>query len=77
MCNYPQLNSISGDLGQLVVGFNNAAAIIYDAETGGVVTRLDTSQDPVSGQPVGPINAVLSHPTLPLTITGHEDRHIR
>ena len=28
-------------------------------------------------QPVGPINAVLSHPALPLTITGHEDRHIR
>ena len=34
-------------------------------------------QDPVSGQAVGPITAVLSHPTLPLTITGHEDRHIR
>ena len=34
-------------------------------------------QDPVSGQAVGPITAVLSHPTLSLTITGHEDRHIR
>ena len=31
----------------------------------------------MSGQAVGPITAVLSHPTLPLTITGHEDRHIR
>ena len=68
---------VTGDLGQLVVSFNNASAVIYDAETSGVVMKLDTSQDPVSGQPVGPINAVLSHPTLPLTITGHEDRHIR
>ena len=68
---------VTGDLGQLVVSFSNAAAIIYDAETCGVVMKLDTSQDPVSGQPVGAINAVLSHPTLPLTITGHEDRHIR
>ena len=28
-------------------------------------------------QAAGPINKVLSHPTLPLTITAHEDRHIR
>jgi len=68
---------VTGDLGHLVVSFNTAAVVIYDAETGSTVIRLDTSQDPVSGQPVGPINAVLSHPTLPLSITGHEDRHIR
>ena len=35
---------VTGDLGQLVVGFNNAAAVIYDAETGATVTRLDTGQ---------------------------------
>merc|ERR1719500_2375218 len=68
---------VTGEAGHLVVSFSTAACIIYDAETQAVVTRLDTSQDPVSGQPVGPINAVLSHPALPLTITGHEDRHIR
>jgi len=68
---------VTGEAGHLVVSFSNAACVIYDAETQAVVTRLDTSQDPVSGQPVGPINAVLSHPALPLTITGHEDRHIR
>ena len=66
-----------GDQGHVVVSFNTAAAVIYDAETGSVIMRLDTAQDPVSGQKVGPINSVLSHPTLPLTITGHEDRHIR
>ena len=84
---------VTGEAGHLVVSFSTAACVIYDAETQAVVTRLDTSQDPVSGQvliglkrlailsplfqPVGPINAVLSHPALPLTITGHEDRHIR
>jgi hypothetical protein len=34
----------------MVVSFSNAACIIYDAESQAVVTRLDTSQDPVSGQ---------------------------
>jgi len=68
---------VTGEAGHLVISFSTAACIIYDAETAAVVMRLDTGQDPVSGQPVGPINAVLAHPTLPLTITGHEDRHIR
>jgi len=68
---------VTGEAGHLVVSFSTAVCIIYDAETSAVVMRLDTAQDPVSGQPVGPINAVLAHPTLPLTITGHEDRHIR
>ena len=60
-----------------MIAYSTAACVIYDADTQAVVTRLDTAADPVSGQPVGPINAVLSHPALPLTITGHEDRHIR
>jgi WD40 repeat protein len=29
------------------------------------------------GTPVGAISRVVTHPTLPLSITGHEDRHIR
>ena len=29
------------------------------------------------GSDVGTITKVVSHPTLPLTITAHEDRHIR
>jgi len=68
---------VTGDSGHLIISFSTAACIIYDAETQAIVIRLDTSQDPVSGQPVGAINCVLSHPTLPLSITAHEDRHIR
>jgi len=68
---------VSGEAGHAVVSWSTAACVIYDAETAAVVIRLDTAQDPVSGQQVGPINSVLAHPTLPITITGHEDRHIR
>merc|ERR1712112_456321 len=51
---------VTGEAGHLVISFSTAACIIYDAETAAVVMRLDTGQDPVSGQPVGPINAVLA-----------------
>ena len=33
-----------------MVGYNTAACCVIDTETGQVVTRLDTAQDPVSGQ---------------------------
>jgi len=62
--------------GQMVVGLGNAAAVIYDLETGQPVTALEsraTSDDTVHTQ----INKILSHPSLPVTITAHEDRHIR
>jgi hypothetical protein len=35
---------------QAVVGYNTAACCVLDTETGQVVTRLDTAEDPVSGQ---------------------------
>merc|ERR1712029_708684 len=62
------------DPAHFVAGYVNANAIIYDIETGKQVVKLDTLQD---GSEVGSITRVVSHPTLPLTITAHEDRHIR
>jgi len=62
--------------GQMVVGLGNAAAVIYDLEKGQPVTSLEsraTSDDTVHTQ----INKIISHPSLPVTITAHEDRHIR
>ena len=41
---------VVGEAGQCVVGYNNAVVNIMDAETGQVVKRLDTANDPVSGQ---------------------------
>ena len=31
----------------------------------------------IDNSPSTQINKVVSHPTLPLTVTAHEDRHIR
>ncbi|XP_068200212.1 striatin-3-like isoform X1 [Palaemon carinicauda] len=62
---------------QFVCSFNTANCVIFDIETGKPVTRLDTEPDQGSNSLNRQINRVVSHPTLPLTITGHEDRHIR
>lgn len=68
---------VVGESAHCIVGYGSAVCTIVDTETGNLVIKLDTAHDPVSGQAVGPINKVLSHPTLALTITAHEDRHIR
>eukprot|EP00088_Acartia_fossae_P067130 TRINITY_DN8357_c1_g1_i11.p1 TRINITY_DN8357_c1_g1~~TRINITY_DN8357_c1_g1_i11.p1 ORF type:complete len:732 (-),score=183.25 TRINITY_DN8357_c1_g1_i11:347-2542(-) len=69
---------VVGEAAHCIVGYGaSAVCTIVDTETGNTVIKLDTAHDPVSGQAVGPINKVLSHPTLALTITAHEDRHIR
>lgn len=65
---------VKEDLTHMVAAYANADCVIYDIETGNPVIKLDTAQD---GSGVGPITKVVSHPTLPLTITAHEDRHIR
>ncbi|XP_069166628.1 striatin-3 isoform X2 [Procambarus clarkii] len=62
---------------QFVCSFNTANCVIFDLETGKPIMRLDTEPDQGSNSINRQINRVVSHPTLPLTITGHEDRHIR
>jgi len=65
---------VKDDHSHMVAAYNNADCVIYDIETGNPVIKLDTMQD---GSDVGLITKVVSHPTLPFTITAHEDRHIR
>ena len=68
---------VRDDSSRMVTSYTSAACLLFDLETGKVVTRLDTDQgveDSVFGRQ---INRAISHPTLPLTITAHEDRHIR
>lgn len=60
----------------IVVAYNNAHCIIYDTETGKQIIKLEAAQE-MSGNTGKFINKVISHPTLPITITAHEDRHIR
>lgn len=62
---------------RIVVAYNSQSShcIIYDTESGKAVVRLESSE---MSEMVGRfINKVVSHPTLPISITAHEDRHIR
>lgn len=60
----------------MVTSFNTGSAVIYDLETSQSLVMLSSQVD--SGlQSSNHINRVVSHPTLPVTITAHEDRHIK
>lgn len=43
--------------------------MVFDTETGESVARLEANETNV--------NRVVAHPTLPLVVAAHEDRHIR
>ncbi|KAL6037266.1 hypothetical protein STEG23_015139, partial [Scotinomys teguina] len=67
---------IGCDPAHMVTSFNTGSAIIYDLETSQSLVMLSSQVD--SGlQSSDHINRVVSHPTLPVTITAHEDRHIK
>lgn len=64
------------DPAYMVASFNTGTAVIYDLETSQSVVEFSAQKD--SSLPAGNhINKVVSHPTLPVTITAHEDRHIK
>lgn len=64
---------------RIVVAYNDASCVIYDTETGKPVVKFDSgrSETELNGNVGKFINKVVSHPTLPITVTAHEDRHIR
>ncbi|KAI4463087.1 striatin [Holotrichia oblita] len=66
---------VNDEPNRIVAAFNSSHSIIFDTETGKPVVRLESGQDSVAANKQ--INRVVCHPTLPLTISAHEDRHIR
>uniref|UniRef100_A0A1L8DXR1 Putative cell-cycle nuclear protein n=1 Tax=Nyssomyia neivai TaxID=330878 RepID=A0A1L8DXR1_9DIPT len=62
---------------RIVVAYPTARCVIYDTETGKPIVKLEQSSQEMSGVFAKYINRVISHPLLPVTITAHEDRHIR
>ncbi|KRX77630.1 Striatin-3 [Trichinella sp. T6] len=66
---------VNADPQQAVAAFRSGAAYVYDLETSKIVLSFGTSQDSTSSR--SSINQILSHPTLPITITAHGDRVIR
>ncbi|XP_054256822.1 striatin-3 isoform X2 [Indicator indicator] len=67
---------IGCDPAHMVASFNTGSTVIYDLETSQSVAML-SSQIESGVQSNNHINKVVSHPTLPVTITAHEDRHIK
>ncbi|XP_054826646.1 striatin-3 isoform X3 [Eublepharis macularius] len=67
---------IGCDPAHMVTSFSTGNTVIYDLETSQSLVMLSSQTD--SGlQSNSHINRVVSHPTLPVTITAHEDRHIK
>uniref|UniRef100_A0A3Q2PK43 Striatin, calmodulin binding protein n=1 Tax=Fundulus heteroclitus TaxID=8078 RepID=A0A3Q2PK43_FUNHE len=63
---------VSSDPAYMVTSFDTGHIGLFNMETQQLVLKLD------SAGPAGTaINQVLSHPTLPITITAQEDRHIQ
>ncbi|XP_050533701.1 striatin-3 isoform X2 [Daktulosphaira vitifoliae] len=62
--------------GQFVASYTSSHCVIFDIETKSPITRLECSKDPAE-MATQLIHRVKCHPTLPLTITAHDDHHIR
>ncbi|XP_041902981.1 striatin-3 isoform X5 [Corvus kubaryi] len=67
---------IGCDPAHMVASFNTGSTVIYDLETSQSVVMF-SSQVESGVQSNNHINKVVSHPTLPVAITAHEDRHIK
>ncbi|XP_051802228.1 striatin-like isoform X1 [Acanthochromis polyacanthus] len=65
---------VSSEPAHMVASFSTGHIGLFNMETQQLVLKLESA-----GPPDAPcrINKVLSHPTLPITITAQEDRHIR
>jgi striatin 1/3/4 len=70
------VEAIKADLKKVAVAYQNAVVKIFDIESGKEQSRLpsDVSYD---GTPATQINRIVSHPTMSLLVTAHEDKFIR
>ncbi|RDD39346.1 Striatin-3 [Trichoplax sp. H2] len=67
---------LRNDCNQMAVSYTSSQTIIFDLHTAKPILRLNCAQS-YDGTLKSQINKITSHPTLPLLITGHEDRFIR
>lgn len=64
------------DLRKCAVSYSNAVVKLFDIKTGKEVMQF-TSDTHYDGTEASQINKVLTHPTLPVLITGHENNYIK
>ncbi|XP_039284880.1 striatin-3 isoform X2 [Nilaparvata lugens] len=62
---------------RVLAAYNSAHCVIFDLETSKPLLRLESAQEVVNSVLGRQINRAVCHPTLPLTMTAHDDRHIR
>lgn len=62
---------------KMVAAFTSGHCVVFDLETGKPVTRLESTQDIAVPEVGRHIYRAVCHPLLPITMTAHEDRHIR
>uniref|UniRef100_A0A8D3BHD9 Striatin N-terminal domain-containing protein n=1 Tax=Scophthalmus maximus TaxID=52904 RepID=A0A8D3BHD9_SCOMX len=65
---------VSSDPAHMVTSFSTGHIGLFNMETQQLVLKLDSAGPPGKSSR---INKVLSHPTLPITVTAQEDRHIQ
>ncbi|KAM3865460.1 striatin [Diretmus argenteus] len=68
------VDAVSSEPAHMVASFDTGHIGLFNMETQQLILKLESL-----GSPEAPckINRVLSHPTLPITITAQEDRHIQ
>lgn len=62
---------------KIVVSYKSAVSVIHDVETGKPILKLTPNGMSGASDPSKYINRIISHPTMPIIITAHEDRWIR
>ncbi|XP_043914501.1 striatin isoform X2 [Protopterus annectens] len=70
------LDLVSSDPAHIVASFNTGNTAIFNMETRQRVLMMEPCLD-IAVNSSCQINRVVSHPTLPITVTAHEDRHIK
>uniref|UniRef100_A0A8C5EBF9 Striatin n=1 Tax=Gouania willdenowi TaxID=441366 RepID=A0A8C5EBF9_GOUWI len=70
---------VSSEPAHLVTSFTNGQIGLFNMETRQLILSLESNVEAQTSSPLCQIliNKVLSHPTLPITITAQEDRHIK
>ncbi|KZT44179.1 WD40 repeat-like protein [Sistotremastrum suecicum HHB10207 ss-3] len=70
------LEPIKTDLRKIAVAYQDATVKIFDVDLGKELSVFHTDVE-ADQAPMGPVNKLASHPTMPLIVTAHEDKHIR
>lgn len=87
------VEALKADLKKVAVAYQNAVVKVFDIESGKELSRLQSDMSysallvlifpryvlnpTLDGTPATQINCIVSHPTMSLLVTAHEDKFIR